>query len=172
MNIQGRIAGVAVALLMATAGVLYPIKGKLGEASSDVERLEGDLERDANVHEQLVAAQLAMEDVQKRIAARPFGLCPATPEAEHEWEAALMAQVESSGLHSIRMDRREEARDGGYSSLTMELVLEGDAGALQRFLQSLEGMRYVTRVTSLSVEPGGLVRRANLQIAVMLEQKS
>ena len=172
MNIQGRIAGVAVALLMATAGVLYPIKGKLGEASSEVDRLEGDLERDANVHEELVAAQLAMEDVQKRIAARPFGLCPATPEAEHEWEAALMAQVESSGLHSIRMDRREEARAGGYSSLTLDLVLEGDAAALQKLLQSLEGMRYVTRVNSLSVEPGGMVRRANLQIAVMLEQKS
>ena len=172
MNIQGRIAGVAVGLLMATAGVLYPIKGSLGEASADVERLQQDLARDSGVHAQLLEAQRAMEDVQKRVAARPFGLCPATPEAQHEWEAALMAQVESSGLHSIRMDRREGLLEGGYSSLTMELVLEGDAGALQRFLQSLEGMRYVTRVTSLSVEPGGLVRRFNLQIAVMLEQKS
>ena len=60
MNIQGRIAGVAVALLMATAGVLYPIKGSLGEASADVERLQDDVARDASVHEQLLAAQRDM----------------------------------------------------------------------------------------------------------------
>jgi hypothetical protein len=172
MNIQGRVAAVAVGLLMATAGVLYPIKGSLGEATGDVDRLEQELAHDGNVSEQLEAAKEALEDVQARVAALPFGLCPATPEAQHEWEAALMAQVESSGLHSIRMDRRTEARAGGYSSLTMDLVLEGDAEAMQKFLQSLESMRYVTRVTSLTVEPGGLVRRANLQIAVMLEQKS
>ena len=172
MKIQGRIAAVAVALLMASAGVLYPIRGSMNTAAADVERLQGDLARDAGVHEELRDAQAAMESVKQRIAARPFGLCPATPEAQHEWEASLMAQVESSGMHSIRMDRREEASAGGYATLTMELVLEGDASALQRFLQSLEGMRYVTRVTSLSVEPGNLVRRVNLQIAVMLEQKS
>ena len=171
MKIQGRIAAVAVALLMASAGVLYPIRGSMNTAAADVDRLEADLARDAGVHDELRDAQAAMESVKQRIAARPFGLCPATPEAQHEWEASLMAQVESSGMHSIRMDRREEAGNG-YATLTMELVLEGDASALQRFLQSLEGMSYVTRVTSLSVEPGNLVRRVNLQIAVMLEQKS
>ena len=172
MKTQGRIVAVAMGLLMASAGVLYPLHGSLQEAQDEVDRLDQELAHDGDVHAQLVSAQRSVNEVRERVSSRPFGLCPATPEAQHEFEATLMGQIEDSGLHSVRMDRREEARDGGYATLTMELVLEGDASALQRFLQSLEGMRYVTRVTSLTVEPGGLVRRANLQIAVMLEQKS
>jgi len=172
MKSQGRIVAVALGLLMASAGVLYPLHGSMQTAQAEVDRLDQELAHDADVHDQLVAAQRAVNEVRERVAARPFGLCPSTPEAQHEFEATLMGQVEASGLHSIRMDRHEEMRDGRYPTLTMELQVEGDAFALQRFLQSLEELRTVTRVTSLGVEPGSDVRRMNLQIAVMLEQKS
>jgi hypothetical protein len=172
MKSQGHIVAVAMGLLMASAGVLYPLHGSLQEAQGEVDRLEQEIAQDAQVHAQLVDAQRAVNDVRERVATRPFGLCPATPEAQHEFEATLMGKVESSGLHSVRMDRREDMRDGRYPTLTMELVVEGDAFALQRFLQSLEEMSYVTRVTSLGIEPGAEIRRVNLQIAVMLEHKS
>lgn len=172
MKIDGRLFAVATGLLLASAGVLHPIRGSLGEAATRAENLERELAADAGVHAELVRAQEAMNDVQRRVAERPFGLCPATPEAQHEFEAALMGHVEASGLHSIRMDRREELRDGRYPTLSMDLVLEGDAAALQRFLRTVEELRYVTRVTSLVIDPGAEIRRMNLQIAVMLEQKS
>ncbi len=172
MKTQGRVVAVAMGLLLASAGVLYPLHGSMQEAQAEADRFEQELARDSDVHSQLIAAQRAVNEVRERVASRPFGLCPSTPEAQHEFEATLMGQVEASGLHNIRMDRREEMRDGRYPTLTMDLLVEGDAFALQRFLQALEEMRYVTRVTSLGVEPGGELRRVNLQIAVMLEQKS
>jgi len=172
MKTNGRIVAVAMGLLLASAGVLYPIQGSLQQAGMRAGDLERELAADTGVHADLVAAQQAMNDVQRRVAERPFALCPSTPEAQHEFEASLMGHVEASGLHSIRMDRREELRDGRYPTLTMDLVLEGDAFALQRFLQTVEEMRYVTRVTSMVIDPGAEIRRMNLQIAVMLEQKS
>jgi Type II secretion system (T2SS), protein M subtype b len=172
MKINGRIAAVAVGLLMASAGVLYPVNGSMKAARSDVATLQTALEADAGVHDQLVAARKSMEDVHEHVAALPFSLCPSTPDAEHEFEAQLMAQVEASGLHSVRMDRREDAHDARYPTLSMDLVVEGDAFALQKFLQALESQKYVTRITQLSVESGADVRRIDLQIAVMLEQKS
>ncbi len=172
MKINGRIFAVAMGLALASAGVLYPIHGSMRGAAAAGERIDVELDADRTVHQQLLDAQEAMNDVQRRVAERPFGLCPSTPEAQHEFEAAVMGHVESSGLHSVRMDRREEARDGRYATLTMDLVVEGDAFALQRFLRAVEEMSYVTRVTSLTVEPGAEVRRMNLQIAVMLEQMS
>jgi len=169
MKTNGRIAAVAMGLVLASAGVLYPIHGSISTARAESERIESELDADRTVHQELLDAQQAMNDVQRRVAERPFGLCPDTPEAQHEFEAALMGHVESSGLHSVRMDRREVARDGRYATLTMDLVVEGDAFALQRFLRAVEEMGYVTRVTLLVVEPGAEVRRMNLQIAVMLE---
>ena len=172
MKINGRIAVVAVGLLMASAGVLYPVHGSMQSARGDVETLQMALDADAGVHEQLLAARKAMEEVDAHVAALPFSLCPATPEAQHDFEAQLMGQVEASGLHSVRMDRREDMHDSRYPTLSMDLVVEGDAFALQRFLLALEGQKYITRITQLSIESGADVRRMNLQIAVMLEQKS
>jgi hypothetical protein len=171
-KINGRMAAVAVGLLVASGGVLYPVQRTMKSAQSEVDGLDRGLAADASVHTQLLAARQSMEEVRQRVAALPFSLCPATPDAQHEYEAKLMAQVEASGLHSVRMDRHEDARDARYPTLSMDLVVEGDAFALQRFLAALEGLNYVTRVTSMSVESGADVRRIDLQIAVMLEQKS
>jgi hypothetical protein len=172
MKINGRIAAVAVGLLVASAGVLYPVHGTMKAARNDVDTLQMALDADAGVHTQLLIARESMDKVDEHVASLPFSLCPATPEAQHDFEAQLMTQVEASGLHSVRMDRREDMLDARYPTLAMDLVVEGDAFALQRFLLALESQKYITRITQLAVEAGGDVRRMNLQIAVMLEQKS
>jgi len=171
MKPGGRITLVAVALVMASAGTLYPIRNSMAAAQAEVDRIEADLARDSGVHDQLLAAHAEMQAVQKRLEERAFGLCPATPEAEHEFETALLGMVDSTGLHSVRMDRDSERMDGRTPMLAIDLVVEGDAHSLQKFLQALEGMRWVTRVLGVSVEPGNEVRRMTLQIAVILEQK-
>jgi hypothetical protein len=171
MKPSGRITLIAVALLMASAGTLYPIRKSMISAQSEVERIQTDLDRDQGVHDQLMAAHARMLEVKKGIAERAFSLCPNTPEAEHEFETTLLGLVESTGLHSVRMDRQPEAMDTRTPSLSLDLVVEGEAQSLQKFLQALEGMRWVTRVVGISVEPGNEVRRMTLEIAVILEQK-
>jgi len=171
MKPTGKIAFVAVALVMASAGTLYPIRSSMLSAQAEVDRIQADLDRDRGVHEQLLKAHARMLVVKQSIAERAFSLCPATPEAEHEFETNLLGLVDSTGLHSVRMDRRSETLDARTPVLSLELVVEGEAKSLQKFLQAMEGMRWVTRVLGLTVEPGNEVRRMTLQIAVILEQK-
>ena len=145
MTPGARIAIVAVLLLGASAGVLYPLHGSLAEAQTEVEQ---------------------------RMSERAFKLCPNTPEAEHEVESNLQTRVEESKLQSVKMDRRNETLDGTDPSLVFELLVDGDGAALKRFLCSLEEMSWVTRVLSMEIASGSNTRRINIQIAVMLERKS
>jgi hypothetical protein len=172
MKSSGRIAVTALVLLAASAGVLYPLQGSIGSLSTEVNRLDEDLARDAGVHALLMAKHNELLEAERRMADRPFGLCPNTPEAEHEFESSLLRAVEQSGMHRVKMDRRSEVRDGKAPSLAIELVVEGDAFALHDFLKAIEEMRFVTRVNHLAIEPGTDVRRVTIQVAVMLEQKS
>ena len=170
MKISGRIAVVGVGLLIASSGVLYPLQGKIASAGSEVDGLRSQLQAAGGVHVELLAARAEMEQARARAAGRDVSLCPATPEAQHAFESDLAAEIERSGLHSIRTDRRPETRDG-RPILLIDMVVEGEATSLHKFLVQLEGMRWVTRVLSLGVEPGSELRRITLQIAVMLEQK-
>ncbi|MGQ0552561.1 MAG: hypothetical protein ACT4PU_05015 [Planctomycetota bacterium] len=162
----------AVGLLLASSGVLYPIHGSILEAKTQVQGLDAEIERDAAVHHELMAAHAQMLAVRQRVSERASNLCPNTPEGEHEFETALLQTVQSAGLNSYRMDRRSETREGTHPSLTIELVVDGDAFALQRFLLATERLPWVTRILSIAVEPGNDVRRMTLQVAVMLEPKS
>jgi hypothetical protein len=170
MKPAARIAVVAIAMLAASAGALYPLQGSLREKSTEVKLLEADLGRDSSVHEQLMSAHATRRDVELRMSERAFRLCPNTPEAEHEVESNLLQRVEGSGLKSSRMDRRNESLDGGNPCLVIELVVEGDGSSLNRFLRSLEEMNWVTRVLSMSIDAGTSVRRIDIQVAVMLER--
>ncbi|HZJ70528.1 MAG TPA: hypothetical protein VFF36_06305 [Planctomycetota bacterium] len=172
MTPGARIAIVAVLLLGASAGVLYPLHGSLAEAQTEVELLEADLARDAGVHDLLLAAHAERREVEQRMSERAFKLCPNTPEAEHEVESNLQTRVEESKLQSVKMDRRNETLDGTDPSLVFELLVDGDGPALKRFLCSLEEMSWVTRVLSMEIASGSNTRRINIQIAVMLERKS
>ena len=172
MTPAARIAVVAVIMLVASAGVLYPIHAKLGDARTEVELLESDLARDSGVHDQLMAAHAKRREVEERMSERAFKLCPNTPEAEHEVESNLQSRVEQAGLKSSKMDRRNELLDGTDACLVFELLVDGDGPALHRFLVLLEQMSWVTRVTSLEIASGTGERRITIQVAVMLERKS
>lgn len=172
MTPAARIAVVAVLMLLGSAGALFPIHAKLGEAATEVELLEADLARDAGVHDQLMQAHALVREVEQRMSERAFKLCPNTPEAEHEVESDLQSRVEQAGLKSSKMDRRNELLDGTDPCLVFELLVDGDGPALHRFLRLLEQMSWVTRVTSLEIASGTGERRITIQIAVMLERKS
>ena len=172
MTPAARIAVIAVIMLVASAGVLYPLHAKLGEAATEVDLLQADLDRDAGVHDQLMAAHEKRREVEQRMSERAFKLCPNTPEAEHEIESDLQSRVEQSGLKSSKMDRRNELLDGTDPCLVFELLVDGDGPSLHRFLRLLEEMSWVTRVTSLEIASGTSERRVTIQIAVMLERKS
>ena len=172
MTPAARIAVIAVIMLVASAGVLYPLRGSLGEATTEVELLEADLGRDAGVHDQLMAAHALVREVEQRMSERAFKLCPNTPEAEHEVESNLQSRVEEAKLQSVKMDRRNETLDGSDPCLVFELLVDGDGQALNRFLRSLEELSWVTRVMSLEVASGANTRRINIQVAVMLERRS
>ncbi|HZL99872.1 MAG TPA: hypothetical protein VFD43_06435 [Planctomycetota bacterium] len=172
MKPAARISVVAVLLLCGSAGVLYPLHGSLSELEAQVELLEADLARNAGVHEELMRAGAQRREVQERLSQRAFKLCPNTPEAEHDVEADLQNRVEDAGLQSLRVDRRNDSVDGANPCLVFDLVVDGDGPALHRFLLALEELSWVTRVTSLSIEPGEGVRRINIQVAVVLERKS
>jgi hypothetical protein len=171
MKMAGRMSVMATALLLMSSGVVYPLKQSMTSAQIDVDVLESELAHDQGVHAQLLAAHARMLEVQQRIQSRPFSLCADTPEAEHEFETTLLELVQGSGLNSVKMDRQAENRTGRIPQLNIDLVVEGDAFALHKFLEALEGTRWVTRVLSIAIEPGNEVRRITLQVAVMLEQK-
>jgi hypothetical protein len=172
MNLSGSLTLIGAGLVVATAGILYPLQSKVSAASSAVDTLDGELSANADVHGQLLAAHAAMIAVQKRIQDRAVILCPDTPEAIHEFESSVLDEVDRCGLHSVRMDRHAESQDLMAPSFSTDLVVEGDASALHTFLEALESLRWVSRVMSISIDPGNEVRRVSLQIAVMLEQKS
>lgn len=172
MKPAARIAVAAVVLLGASSGVLYPMHGSLREVGTEVDLLDADLSRDASVHDELLAAHAQRLEVEQRMNERAYRLCPNTPEAEHEVESDLLQRVEDTGLNNVRMDRRNESFDGTNPCLVIELIVDGDGASLNRFLLSVEQMNWVTRILSLSIEPGNSVRRINIQVAVMLERSS
>ncbi len=172
MKPAAKISMTAVALLMASAGVLYPLHGSISEAGGTVASLSSEIERDANLHEMLTAARERLAAVQERLRNTSTRLCRNTPEAEHEFETSILELVDLTGLQSVRMDRRPEAQIGKHSGMLIDLVVDGDGLQLFDFLRQLEDKPLVTRVLMLSVEPGQDTRRVTIQVAVMKEQKS
>ncbi len=167
-----RVAIVAVILLIVSAGILYPIHGKISTLEDEVAQLDQQREADEPVPMLVKDAHDRVMAMRDRIQGRAYHLCPSTPEAQQELERTVMDHVMNAGLDSIRMDSGAEVRTGPFPYRTFDLVVEGDANALRSFLVDLETMPWVTRVLRLSVEQGDDTRRISLQIAVMLESKS
>jgi hypothetical protein len=172
MKASANIAIIAVVRVGASAGVLYPLHGSIGSVRKDVGELEAELAREQGGHAALLDAYGKFKELQDRIRQRAYRLCPQTPEAQHDFEGALQEAVMVSGLSSVRMDRRNEQMEAGNPCLIIDLTVDGDAAALQRFLVELERLPWVTRVLSLAIEAGAETRRISVQVAVMLERKS
>ncbi len=171
MKFGAHIAVTGMALAVASAGVLFPIYGKVGGLQEEVASLEAEQATGGAIEAQFMQLEAEKRDLEERIAGRQFRLLPDNQEAHHNFETRLLQLVGDSGLNSVRTGRGKDAVGGLYRHLDWELVVEGAAGDLDRFLISLERIEWVTRVQSLQVEPGDEMRRITMKIAVMLETK-
>jgi hypothetical protein len=167
-----RISIVAMGLLMATGGLLQPIRSSVESSRAEVERLQQELARSGDLPRERRRLQQELDSILQEIQQRAWRLCPDTPEAQHEFESSLLEAVQDSGLESVRMDRRSELLDGRHACLTIEMVVDGDAYALHQFLLAVERLPWVTRVLSLAIDPGAAERRITVQIALILEPSS
>lgn len=169
MSVTTQVALTAMGLVVATAGVLYPINSTIAGLESEISVLEADRTGD-----ELVAAQLrsVQEEVDARLAetdSREVILCPNTSAGRHGVETAVLQQVGASGLRRISTDRQPSVMGPEVPSFGISLIVEGDAFQLHEFLEGLESIKWLTRVLTLDVQPGSEERRMSMQIAVLLE---
>jgi hypothetical protein len=173
MKFQVKIAVIGVGLVMASSGVIYPMQGGIEAREQEVESLELQRSIDETVPGKVKALHAEVLDMRSRSALRPKNLCPDTPEAQQQVEKAVLGHVRSAGLITVRTVSGTTVRTGKYPYRTIDLIVEGDAQALQSLFHGLEEMPWVTRILKLSVDKQGESRRRiTLQVAVMLEAKS
>ena len=173
MKFQAKLAVIGVGLVLASSGVVYPMRGSIDELEQEVASLELQRASDQMLPGQVKALHTQVMEMRARSAQRPKNLCPDTPEAQQEVEKAVLGHVISAGLMTVRTDSGTTVRTGKYPYRTIDLVVEGEAQSLQSFFHGLEEMPWVTRILKLSVDKQGESRRRiTLQVAVMLEAKS
>jgi hypothetical protein len=76
MKASANIAIIAVILVGASAGVLYPLHGSIGSVRKDVGELEAELAREQGGHAALLDAYGKFKELQDRIRQRAYRLCP------------------------------------------------------------------------------------------------
>jgi hypothetical protein len=172
MNFSNNIAVTGVFLLVASAGLLYPMHNSITELKGGIEEFESSTEAESSVPLQLAAVQSELDELRLSTDDRKFVLCADTPEARSEFETALQEQIRKAGLSRISMDREAGFGMGDVPSFMIALEVEGDAFELHGFLQGLESLRCLTRVLKLQIHPGDLERRIDMQISVLLESDS
>lgn len=163
----------ASGVLLACAGVLFPIRSTIAELEEGVSQLENACVQDASLDMQLIQVRKQIEDFKAKGHDRDYSLCPDTPEARNEFENRLLDQVKKSGLRRVSMDRKAgDSFEGDVPAFLTTLVVEGDATEMNKFLVGLESIEWVTRVCDLEVKPGDVERRITMHIAVLLERQS
>lgn len=172
MKMSSQIAVIGVGLVLLSSGVVMPFRSGLSDLESEVAVLEQQRLDDAAVPAKVEQAYQRVSEIRSQRTDRAAQLCPDTPEAQQEVETLVLEAVLKSGLRQIRMDTGSVDRSARFPSRPLDLVVEGNAVALKKFLVALEAMPWVTRVINLSVDQGERIRRINLRIAVMLEAKS
>ncbi len=169
MKLNSRIAVTAMALLMASGGLLYPLLGGVAELGSEVEALGLQVGRYDAVVGEVLAKELEMKALRQQVEQRAFRLLPDDPESHHSVESQLLTLVEQSGLVLVKNSRTHGQEDSSLPSLNWEWVVDGHAESLMRFLAALEDMEWISRVKRLNIQPGSDVRRITLVISVLLE---
>ena len=169
---KGQIAVMGIFALIAVSGVVGPVEYAQGGVQSEIDTLNAELDAHADLQMQLKKAAQRVRDLERMIEERPVSLLPDTPAAHQAFESKLLEAVDSSGVNSVRLDRRDAMREGDLMYLKYEQQLEGDAAQIHAFLHQIDVMPWVTRVMSLAIEAGDDVRRMTLEVAVVLEPKS
>ena len=169
MKTSTHIAITAIGLLVASGGVLLPIRNSINSLEASVVSLEQSSGGDSGVPEKLAGIDEELEQLRSSMDEREWILCPDTPGARNEFENALHREIQIAGLNRISMDRQDGSDLAGVPSFTISLIVEGDAFQLHAFLQGLEKIRWLTRVLKLEIQPGSAERRIKMQVAVLLE---
>ena len=172
MKMSSQIAVIGVGLVLLSSGIVMPFRGGISDLEAEVHSLEQQRLADEAIPALVEEAYQRVSEIRSQSTQRAANLCPDTPEARQQVETLVLESVLKAGLRQIRMDTGAVDRSARFPSRPLDLVVEGDAAALKKFLVALEAMPWVTRVISLSVEQGERIRRINLRIAVMLEAKS
>ena len=174
MNLPANIIVTAVALLVLSGGVLYPIHSSINGLEASIAELENTdaSAADAPVPERLAEINDELDTLRVSLDNREHVLCPDTPEARNQFESRLHKEIQAAGLNRVSMDRQAGFGTGAFPSFNISLVIEGDAYQLHSFLQGLESLEWVTRVLKVEIQPGEVERRIKMQIAVLLETES
>ena len=169
---KGQLVVMGVVALIAVAGVVGPIEHAQGGVQVEIDVLQAELDANAKLQEDLIAAARRVRELEQMIEERPVSLLRDTPSSHQAFESKLLEAVDASGVNSVRLDRRDTTRDGDLTYLKYEQQLEGGAGQIHAFLHELDVMPWVTRVLSLAIESGNETRRMTLEVAVVLEPQS
>ena len=102
--------------------------------------------------EQVHEAHERLQAILADIEARPVRLLPDNPQGHQDFENALLSAIETSGVNSVRLDRKDAVRGGNFTSLRYDQQIEGDAFQIHAYLDALDRMPWVTRSQTLSVE--------------------
>ncbi|MFT7462786.1 MAG: hypothetical protein ACI9EF_001128 [Pseudohongiellaceae bacterium] len=168
MNMSSQIAVTAVAMVIGSAGLLYPLHQSITELEVEVESLEESAAID-DVQSQIVAMHARIAEAEVELEGRTLVLCPDSSEARLEFETALTLKLVASGLQRVSVDRTKGTPIHGVPTFVIELVVEGDAVELHTFLQGLESLLWANRVIHLEVQPGLGRRTVEMKVAVPLE---
>lgn len=171
MSRNAHFAVTAMVALITISGVVVPIEMVKSDKRAEVDRLAGVVAADADLSEEVTAAHENLRAILSEIESRPVKLLADTPQGHQDFENALLIAVEENGVNSVRLDRKDAVRGSSFTSLRYDQQIEGDAYQIHAYLDALDRMPWVTRCQTLSVEPGDEVRRAALEIAVVLEPK-
>lgn len=171
MKMSGHIAVTAVAVVMGAAGLLYPIQQKINGLETEIASLD-DLAPQTNVPLQIKAMHERITEADAVLDERTQALCPDSSAARLQFETALAAELLSSGLQRVSIDRTNGVPIHDIPTFVIEIVVEGTAAELHGFLRGLESLPWVNRVIHLDVHPGLGHRTVEMKIAVPLESES
>ncbi|GJM22553.1 MAG: hypothetical protein DHS20C15_24680 [Planctomycetota bacterium] len=160
------------ALVIGSAGVLYPINTNIDELRNEIQVMEAQRNGDELVSAELRATQDRIAALEAEMESRTKELCPNTPAGRHAVETAVHERINRSGLRRISMDRQPSVMGPETPAFGISIIVEGDAFELHEFLVGVESLKWVTRVLSFNIQPGEEQRRITLQIAVLLEDAS
>lgn len=172
MKLPTHIIITAGAMVIASAGVLYPINTSIDELRNEIQVMEAARNGDELVSAELRATQERIADLEAEMESRTKVLCPNTPAARHAVETAVHDRINRAGLRRVSTDNQPNVMGPETPAFGISLIVEGDAFELHEFLVGIESLKWVTRVLSFNIQPGDEQRRITLQIAVLLEDAS
>ena len=134
MKMSSQLAVLGVGLVLLSSGVIWPIRSDVSGLEAEVLLLDQQSKNDAIVPKLVEQAYERVSEIRLQRTLRAAQLCPDTPEAQQEVETLVLEAVLKSGLRQVRVDTGSVDRGARFPSRPIDLVVEGDATSLKKFL--------------------------------------